>query len=140
MAQNNKKLCLSHSRAKEAYIIWLWFLVRIYKMMTFPDAFFIFFKFWFFVFLGGEGGGGGGGGVRRQKMTHNCQFQSVTLYISRTVDHSSRFLVGRCKVMISPGVLLYFLKKYSILKIKVLTLFIGPLIQFFKYVVGFQGH
>ena len=42
--------------------------------------------------------------------------------------------------MISPGVLLYFLKKYSILKIKVLTFFIGPLIQFFKYVVGFQGH
>ena len=42
--------------------------------------------------------------------------------------------------MISPGVLLYFLKKYTILKIKVLTLFIGPHIQFFKYIVGFQGY
>ena len=126
MAQNNKKLCLSHSRSKEAYIIWLWFLVRIYKMITFPDAFFIFFKILIFrVFRKVRGG------ERRQKMTHNCQFHSVTLYIARNVDHSSRFLVGRCKVMISPGVLLYFLKKYSILKIKVLTLFIGPHIQFY---------
>ena len=127
MAQNNKKLCLSHSRSKEAYIIWLWFLVRIYKMIIFPDVFFLFFKILIFRVCRGVGGGG----ERRQKMTHNCQFQSVTLYIARNVDHSSRFLVGRCKVMISPGVLLYFLKKYSILKIKVLTLFIGPHIQFY---------
>ena len=28
-----------------------------------------------------------GGRVKVQKMTHNYQFQSVTLYISRTVDH-----------------------------------------------------
>ena len=27
------------------------------------------------------------GGLKMQKMTHNYQFQSVTLYISRTVDH-----------------------------------------------------
>ena len=41
------------------------------------QQFFIFPKFWFFGFLGRRG----------QKMTHNYQFQSVTLYISGTVDH-----------------------------------------------------
>ena len=34
MAQNDKKLCLLHSISQEAYIIWLWFLVYIYKMMA----------------------------------------------------------------------------------------------------------
>ena len=42
------------------------------------QQFFIFPKFWFFGFLGRRG----------QKMTHNYQFQSVTLYISGTVDHT----------------------------------------------------
>ena len=28
-----------------------------------------------------------GGGVKGQKLTHDYQFQFVTLYISRTVDH-----------------------------------------------------
>ena len=44
-------------------------------------------------------------------MAHNYQFQSVTFYISKTVDiWSSRFLVHSCKI-ISPGVFLYFSKK-----------------------------
>ena len=44
------------------------------------SIFFHFFKiliFWVFR----------GTGVKGQKMTHYYQFQSVTLYISRTVDH-----------------------------------------------------
>ena len=61
-------------------------------------------------FLDFQGGG--------QGMTHNYQFQSITLYISRTVDHSSRFLVHRCKIMISSGVFLYFFGKCSIVNIK----------------------
>ena len=32
-------------------------------------------------------GRGEGGGVKGQKLTQNYQFQSVTLYISGTVDH-----------------------------------------------------
>ena len=39
--------------------------------------FFIFSKFWFFWFLGGQKG----------KKDPNCQFRSVTLYISGTVYH-----------------------------------------------------
>ena len=51
---NDKKLCLSHSISQEAYIIWSWFLVHMYKMMTSADAFLIFFsKFSFSRFLMG---------------------------------------------------------------------------------------
>ena len=48
MTRNDKKLCLSHSKSQEAYIIWSWILVHKNKMMKFPDSFFsFFFKFWF---------------------------------------------------------------------------------------------
>ena len=85
MAQNDKKFCLSHSVSQELYLIWLWFLVHLCKMMIFPAIFFIFLKFWFLGFLG----------VRRikgQKMTHSYQFQSVTLYMWRTVDHITKIV------------------------------------------------
>ena len=58
--------------------IWLWFLVHMCKMMVSP-AIFSFLKnsnFWVFR-----------GRVKRQKMTRYDQFQSVTFYISRTLDH-----------------------------------------------------
>ena len=66
--------------------------------MISPAIFSIFSKFCFFggVWRGGGGGGedgrgggegGGGAGEGSAKMTHNYQFQSVTLNISRTVDH-----------------------------------------------------
>ena len=42
MAQNDKKFCLSHSVSQEPYIIWLWFLVHMCKMMISPANFFIF--------------------------------------------------------------------------------------------------
>ena len=41
MSQNDKKLCLSYSISQEAYIIWLWFLVR----MIFRYFFHFFFYF-----------------------------------------------------------------------------------------------
>ena len=40
-----------------------------------------------FMILEGWKGGGGARWVKGQKMTHNYQFQSVTLYILGTVDH-----------------------------------------------------
>ena len=43
-------------------------------------------------------------------MNQNCQFQSITLHISGTVDHIIRFLVHRCKIVISPGVFFIFSK------------------------------
>ena len=51
---------------------------------------------------------------------------SVSCSISQELWIISRFLVHRCKVMISPGVFLYFFKKCNI-NIKILTFFIDPL-------------
>ena len=79
MAQSDKKLFLSHSLSQEPYLIWLWFLVHMRKMMISPEVFFTFSKFWFFRFLGR--------GVKGKKMIQNYHFQSVTLYILRTIDH-----------------------------------------------------
>ena len=91
MAQSDRKLCSSHSESQEPYVMWLWFLVVFFSFFS---------KFWFFWdFRGGAGGGEGS--------LLNYQLQSVRLYISETVDISSRFLVYRYKIMmISPGVFL----------------------------------
>ena len=88
MAQNDRKLCLSHSISQEAYIVWSWFLVHMCnglkwqnilsvslylrnissydccfwymcEIMISPSIIFVFSKFWFLCFLGGGGGGGG---------------------------------------------------------------------------------
>ena len=58
-------------------------------MMTSPDAFFIFSKFWFSGLLGEGGWGGGKGGVggKGQKMAQNDQKFFVPLHISGTVPH-----------------------------------------------------
>ena len=84
MAQNNKKYCLPHSISQELYLIWLWFLVHLCKMMISPAIFFIFSKFWFFGLLRGK--------VKGQKMTHKLPISVVTLYISRTVDHITKIV------------------------------------------------
>ena len=68
MALNDKNVCPSHSMSWELYLIWQFFYSC--KMMISPAIFFVFSKVWFFGFLGGK----------RAKMTHNYQFQSVTLY------------------------------------------------------------
>ena len=47
-----KKICLVHSICEWAYIIWLCFLLHKFKIMTHPDAFFIFSKLWFSGLLG----------------------------------------------------------------------------------------
>ena len=44
IAQNNKKSCFSHSVSQEPYIIWLWFLVHLCKMILSPVFFFLFFN------------------------------------------------------------------------------------------------
>ena len=49
------------------------------KIMTSPAIFFHFFKILIFFWFLEEGEG--------HKMTHNYQFQPLTLNISRTVDH-----------------------------------------------------
>ena len=52
-AQNDNKFCLSHSMSQELYIMWLWFLVHMCKMMISAANFFHFSKFWFLGFLRG---------------------------------------------------------------------------------------
>ena len=102
LTQNDKKFCLSHSISQEPYL-------KILIFQVFKE--------------GGE----------RAKMALNYQFQSVTLYILRTAElYNSRFLVHRCKIMISPEVFLYFFKKNTTLQmLKFLPFFIGPLQQFY---------
>ena len=41
MAQNDKNLCQCHYVSQEPYIIWLWFLVCMCKIMISPANFFI---------------------------------------------------------------------------------------------------
>ena len=50
MVQNDKKLCLLHSISQEPYIIWLSFIVHIYKMIISLGVFFIFQNFDFLGF------------------------------------------------------------------------------------------
>ena len=46
MTQNDRKLCIAPT-SHEAYTIWLWFLVHIYKRMASSYAVFTFLIFWF---------------------------------------------------------------------------------------------
>ena len=70
------KNLVSHSVSKERYLTRLWFLYTCVKWYV--QHFFHFFKILIcFIFSGSK----------IAKITHNYQFQSVTLYVSRTVDH-----------------------------------------------------
>ena len=71
--------CLSHSVSQEPYLIYdcgfwytcvkWWYLQQLFSFLKNSN-------FWVFR-----------GRVKRQKMTRYDQFQSVTFYISRTLDH-----------------------------------------------------
>ena len=50
--QNDKNVCLLCSISQEPFIIWFSLMVHMFKMMIFPEFFFIFSKFWFFRLLG----------------------------------------------------------------------------------------
>ena len=52
IAQNDKKFPLSHSVSQESYMIWLSFLVHMYKMMISSAVLFFFSFFQNFDFLG----------------------------------------------------------------------------------------
>ena len=105
MAQNDKKLCLSHTISQEAYIIWSWFLVHKCKMMTSPVVFFFLFfsRFWFSGLLGGING---------QKLSQNDK--QLCLSHSRSQEPYLtwlQFLVHMCKI-ISPAIFSIFSKFY----------------------------
>ena len=89
MAQNDKKLSLSHSISQEAYIIWLWFLLH----NDISWCFFHFFKILTFCVVWW---------AKRQKMAQNdkifCPSQSVSQEPNLIWLW---FLVHKCKIMIS---------------------------------------
>ena len=100
MAQNNPKLCQSHSISQEPYIIWLLFMVHMFKVRISP----CFFFFWFVR--------GGRGWVKGQKKLQN----NKTFCLSHSVSQKSQepyiiwlsFMVHMCKVIISPCVFFIF--------------------------------
>ena len=75
------------------------FGILVYNDDISSNFFFIFSKFWFFGFLGGR--------VNGQKMTHNYQFQSDAIYISRTVDHIIKIVLPFITA-IAPTTSVYF--------------------------------
>ena len=104
MAQNNKKLYLSHSISHEAYIIWLWFMVQKCKMMTSPDAFFIFSNILFYLVVSR---------VKGQKMTRKDK-----KILSHSVSQELYliwlwFLVHVCKMMM-PSTIFFILFKFLV--------------------------
>ena len=91
----HKKLCPLHLISKEPYIIWLSFMVHKCKLMISPGVFFQNFDF----------------SVKGHKMVQNekrfCLFNTISqepyiIWLS--------FVVGKCKMIISPGVFFIFSK------------------------------
>ena len=101
MVRNDKKFCPLHSISPEPYIIWLSFMVLIYKMITSSGVFLISSKFWILVHRRGKGA------------KHGPEWQkimSLTCHISETIYHMN-VIYGTnvmCKMIISPGVFCNF--------------------------------
>ena len=86
-----------HSITQEACIIWSWCLVIMCKIMTSQ-----------MLFCGVKG-----------QMTQNYKFQSVALYIKNCRSYH--------QIMVFPHILYFLKKNTTIINIKILTFFIGPL-------------
>ena len=74
MAENGKKLCLSHSISQEPYIIWSSFMKNKCKMIISPRYFFHFFKTLIFLVVLT---------VKGQKMAQNEKKLCPSLFISQ---------------------------------------------------------
>ena len=81
--------------------MWLCFLLHKFKMMTSPDVFFIFSKFWFSGLLGERG-------VTGQKMAQNDKKFCLTPYLRNCTSYEC-FLLHMCK-MVSPAIFFIFSK------------------------------
>ena len=98
MVQSDRKFCLSCSISWEPCIIWLSFMVHIFKMINISRCFFHFFsKFWF-------PGSIGGAGKRAKHSPKNCLVrscqESYIIWLS--------FMVHMCKMIISSGIFFIF--------------------------------
>ena len=96
-----KKFCLSRFIFQEPYIIWLSFMVDIWKMVM-SLAFFlsIFSKFWFSGLFGGK-----------KKIVENDKKNCILCFMSQEpyIIWSS-FVVHKCKMIISPQFFFHFFK------------------------------
>ena len=95
MAQNDKMFCWSHSVSQELYVIWLWFLMHMCKMLMSPANFFIFQNFDFWVFQGDKGQK-----MNRPKITNFRLFCSLSQELQR--------ILLEILIMVSTGVFLCF--------------------------------
>ena len=108
MVQNDKKFCLLHFISQEPYIMWLSFMVCIYKMIISSSVLFIFPKFWFSGSIGGEKG------KKWFRMTKN--FVCCGPYPRNHASCDCHllyiiwlwFMVHMCKMMISPVIFFIF--------------------------------
>ena len=104
MVHYDKKFCLSHSISQEPYIIWLSFIISMYKMIIFPGCFFFFFEIFIFWVVRG---------VKVQKMVQNdkkfCLLHSVSqepyiIWLS--------FMVHLCKMIMFLGCFFFIFSKF----------------------------
>ena len=95
---------MSCTISQEQYSIWSLFLVLYCKIMISSGVFFIFFKFWFFRLLGSK----------RAKNSPKWKITITSVHLSHTISQEQysvwSFLVHYCKIMISPGIFLIFVK------------------------------
>ena len=115
ITQNDKKLCLSKSISQEPYIIWLWFLVHIWKNDGISRSAFCIFKILILRFVRM---------VKGQKMAQidkkfcHSRFVSQEPYIIWL-----RFLVHMCKMMISPPIFFFFFFFFNFFKSLIFRVF-----------------
>ena len=114
MYQNDKTFCLSHSVSQEPYIIWLWFLMHMCKIMISPANFFV-FQNWAKNDL-----------ILPISVCFALYLRNYRLY-HQDFDND----IYRC--------LSLFFKKCSIVNIKIILFFIVPLQQFFLIIICFSS-
>ena len=77
--QNDKIFCLSCFISQEPFIIWLSFMVHMFKIIISSGVFFHFFKILIFWVVGGVKG--------QKKVQNDKKILSVTLHISGAIHH-----------------------------------------------------
>ena len=97
IVQNDKKFRLSHSISQEPYIMWLSFLVHMYKMIENDDISWCVFQFFKILIFRVFRGRGGGGGVKGQKMAQNDKFCLSQILFQEPYFIWSSFMVHMCK-------------------------------------------
>ena len=98
--QNDKKCCLSRSISAEPYIIWLLFMVHIYKMIMSPGSFYFFKILIFRVVRGVKGQKKSPEWQKILSVTHSISQEPYIIWLS--------FMVNMCKVIISAGGFSFF--------------------------------